>query len=162
RRAAKKGGIAAQLIPAMRSPSQAASANLESATQMLEEPHPPSIAPTPLETALPDDTAELEPTITSRADSVPKPKTMMPKLAGTFKLPPSSLLHRPDEQQSINEDELKDVATTLTDKLAEFDVLGQVTHINPGPVVTTFEFKPEAGKIGRASCRERGAIAGGG
>ena len=33
----------------------------------------------------------------------------------------------------------------LTAKYAEFDVHGQVTQINPGPVVTTFEFKPEAG-----------------
>ncbi len=33
----------------------------------------------------------------------------------------------------------------LTQKYAEFDVHGQVTQINPGPVVTTFEFKPEAG-----------------
>jgi S-DNA-T family DNA segregation ATPase FtsK/SpoIIIE len=33
----------------------------------------------------------------------------------------------------------------LVDKYAEFDVNGQVTQINPGPVVTTFEFKPEAG-----------------
>ncbi|HZZ14936.1 MAG TPA: DNA translocase FtsK, partial [Candidatus Sulfotelmatobacter sp.] len=28
---------------------------------------------------------------------------------------------------------------------AEFDVHGQITQINPGPVVTTFEFKPDAG-----------------
>jgi len=33
----------------------------------------------------------------------------------------------------------------LTEKCAEFDVLGSVTQINPGPVVTTYEFKPEAG-----------------
>src|SRR6202044_1901384 len=32
-----------------------------------------------------------------------------------------------------------------TGKYAEFDVHGAVTQINPGPVVTTFEFKPEAG-----------------
>src|SRR5437588_180713 len=34
---------------------------------------------------------------------------------------------------------------TRTDKYAEFDIAGQVTQINPGPVVTTFEYKPEAG-----------------
>src|SRR5204863_727823 len=33
----------------------------------------------------------------------------------------------------------------LTDKYAEFEVHGQVAQINPGPVVTTFEYKPEAG-----------------
>ncbi len=70
----------------------------------------------------------------------------MPRIAaGGFKLPPSSLLHRPDEQQAIDADELKLLAQVLTEKYAEFEVHGQVTQINPGPVVTTFEYKPEAG-----------------
>ena len=70
----------------------------------------------------------------------------MPRIAaGGFKLPPSSLLHRPDEQQAIDADELKLLAQVLTEKYSEFDVHGQVTQINPGPVVTTFEYKPEAG-----------------
>ena len=83
--------------------------------------------------------------VTERADIEPAAKTTLPKIAGSYKLPPSSLLHRPDEQQSVNEEELKLVAQVLTAKYAEFDVHGQVTQINPGPVVTTFEFKPEAG-----------------
>jgi S-DNA-T family DNA segregation ATPase FtsK/SpoIIIE len=38
----------------------------------------------------------------------------------------------------------------LVEKCAEFGVNGQVTQINPGPVVTTFEFRPEAGvKVAR-------------
>src|SRR5213078_210251 len=49
------------------------------------------------------------------------------------------------EQQAVDADELKLVAQVLTEKYAEFGVHGQVTQINPGPVVTTFEFKPEAG-----------------
>ncbi len=85
------------------------------------------------------------PAVTSRADTGSAPKTTLPKLAGTFKLPPSSLLTRPDEQQAVNEEALKVLAVTLTEKCAEFDVHGQVTQINPGPVVTTFEFKPDAG-----------------
>src|SRR5713101_8271015 len=80
-----------------------------------------------------------------RADSDNKPKTMMPKIAGGFKLPASSLLHRPDEQHAIDENELKGLAQDLLDKFGEFDITGQITHINPGPVVTTYEFKPEAG-----------------
>ncbi len=40
---------------------------------------------------------------------------------------------------------MKLLAQVLTDKYAEFEVHGQVTQINPGPVVTTFEYKPEAG-----------------
>ncbi len=85
------------------------------------------------------------PEVTERADTEQKPKTTMPRIAGSFKLPPSSLLHRADEQQAIDADELKLLAQVLVEKYAEFDVHGQVTQINPGPVVTTFEFKPEAG-----------------
>jgi S-DNA-T family DNA segregation ATPase FtsK/SpoIIIE len=87
----------------------------------------------------------VSPEVTERADSAQKPKTTLPRIAGGFKLPPSSLLHRPDEQQAIDAGELKLLAQVLTGKYAEFDVHGQITQINPGPVVTTFEFKPEAG-----------------
>jgi DNA segregation ATPase FtsK/SpoIIIE, S-DNA-T family len=85
------------------------------------------------------------PEVAERADSSPKHKTTLPRIAGGFKLPPSSLLHRPDEQQSVDTEELKLLAQVLTEKYSEFDVNGQVTQINPGPVVTTFEYKPEAG-----------------
>jgi S-DNA-T family DNA segregation ATPase FtsK/SpoIIIE len=85
------------------------------------------------------------PEVTERADSSQKSKTTLPRIAGGFKLPPSSLLHRPDEQHAVDENELKHLAHVLTEKCAEFDVRGQVNQINPGPVVTTFEFKPEAG-----------------
>jgi DNA segregation ATPase FtsK/SpoIIIE, S-DNA-T family len=91
-------------------------------------------------------TAEAEPAVNDRADSSQKPKTTMPRIAaGGYKMPPSSLLHRSDEQHAVDEDELKLLAQVLVEKCAEFDVRGQVTQINPGPVVTTFEFKPEAG-----------------
>jgi S-DNA-T family DNA segregation ATPase FtsK/SpoIIIE len=83
--------------------------------------------------------------VTSRADTTARGKTTMPRLAGSYKLPSTALLHRPDEHGVIHEDELKNTAQVLQEKCAEFDVRGQVVQINPGPVVTTFEFKPEAG-----------------
>ena len=86
-----------------------------------------------------------EPEVSERADSGRKAKTTMPRIAGGYKLPSSSLLQRPDEQQAVDADELKQLAQVLTEKYAEFEVHGQITQINPGPVVTTFEFKPEAG-----------------
>ncbi len=85
------------------------------------------------------------PEVTERADLEHKGKTTMPRIAGGYKLPPSSLLHRADGQQAVDAEELKLLAQVLVDKYAEFDVHGQITQINPGPVVTTFEFKPEAG-----------------
>jgi S-DNA-T family DNA segregation ATPase FtsK/SpoIIIE len=86
-----------------------------------------------------------DPEVTQRADSDHKAKTTMPRITGGYKLPSSSLLQRPDEQQSVDADELKLLAQVLTEKYAEFEVHGQITQINPGPVVTTFEFKPDAG-----------------
>ncbi len=89
--------------------------------------------------------AAADPEVTQRADSDHKAKTTMPKIAGGYKLPSSSLLQRPDERQVVDADELKVLAQVLTEKYAEFEVHGQITQINPGPVVTTFEFKPDAG-----------------
>ena len=86
-----------------------------------------------------------DPEVTARGDSKNKAKTTMPRIAGGYKLPSSSLLQRPDEQQQVDADELKLLAQVLTEKYAEFEIHGQITQINPGPVVTTFEFKPEAG-----------------
>jgi S-DNA-T family DNA segregation ATPase FtsK/SpoIIIE len=90
--------------------------------------------------------APVDPEVTQRADIDHKARTTMPRIAaGGYKLPSSSLLQRADEQQAVDADELKLLAQVLTEKYAEFEVHGQITQINPGPVVTTFEFKPDAG-----------------
>ena len=115
--------------------------------------HSPTTAARPLPSEEPTTTADAPKelpqsgpiAVTSRADNSNHGKTTMPKLAGGFKLPSTALLRRPDEHSAINEEELKTTAQVLQEKYAEFDVRGQVTQINPGPVVTTFEFKPEAG-----------------
>ncbi|MCH7978654.1 MAG: DNA translocase FtsK [Acidobacteria bacterium] len=67
------------------------------------------------------------------------------RISRTFKLPGTGLLNLPSETQAQDEADLKRQALHLTMKCEEFDVRGTVTQINPGPVVTTFEFKPEAG-----------------
>ncbi len=85
-----------------------------------------------------------------RADADIKPVTIVPKSVRGYKLPPSSLLYRSEEHAVVREDALREEARILVQKSAEFGVDGQVTQINPGPVVTTFEFKPEAGvKVAR-------------
>jgi S-DNA-T family DNA segregation ATPase FtsK/SpoIIIE len=62
-----------------------------------------------------------------------------------YKLPAPAMLMEGMRSQKIDEDELKQRAKAIEEKCKEFDVIGRVTQINPGPVVTTFEFKPEAG-----------------
>jgi len=56
-----------------------------------------------------------------------------------------SLLREGERGQKLDEDELKYRARAIEAKFLEFDVQGTLRRINPGPVVTTFEFKPEAG-----------------
>jgi S-DNA-T family DNA segregation ATPase FtsK/SpoIIIE len=77
-----------------------------------------------------------------------KAKRSDPKIARTtpnYKLPSISLLKEGEGSQKLDEDELKLRARAIEAKCHEFEVEGRVTQINPGPVVTTFEFKPEAG-----------------
>jgi len=85
-----------------------------------------------------------------RADADIKPVVIVPKSVRGYKLPSSSLLYRNEEHTVVREEALREEARVLVEKSAEFGVDGQVTQINPGPVVTTFEFKPEAGvKVAR-------------
>jgi S-DNA-T family DNA segregation ATPase FtsK/SpoIIIE len=67
------------------------------------------------------------------------------KGAANFRLPSPDLLRMAERSAKIEEDELKECAHAIEQKCQEFDVGGRVTQINPGPVVTTYEFKPEAG-----------------
>jgi DNA segregation ATPase FtsK/SpoIIIE, S-DNA-T family len=83
--------------------------------------------------------------IHSRADAEVRPVTVAPKNVSGFKLPSSTLLSTGEGPQAVREEELREEARVLVEKCAEFDVRGQVVQINPGPMVTTFEFKPEAG-----------------
>ncbi len=83
--------------------------------------------------------------IHERADAEERTVTVAPKHVSGFKLPPSTLLNSGSGPQVVREDELRDEARVLVEKCAEFDVTGQVVQINPGPMVTTYEFKPEAG-----------------
>jgi S-DNA-T family DNA segregation ATPase FtsK/SpoIIIE len=83
--------------------------------------------------------------IHERADADVRTTTVAPRNVCGFKLPASTLLHTGGGPQAIREDELREEAKVLVEKCAEFDVRGQVVQINPGPMVTTYEFKPEAG-----------------
>ncbi len=64
---------------------------------------------------------------------------------GTYVTPPLALLDAPKAEGKIDERELMDGARFLEEKCREFNVEGSVVQIHPGPVVTTYEFKPDAG-----------------
>jgi S-DNA-T family DNA segregation ATPase FtsK/SpoIIIE len=64
---------------------------------------------------------------------------------GEYAMPPMALLDAAKTERKIDERELMDAARLLEEKCREFAVEGSVVQIHPGPVVTTYEFKPDAG-----------------
>ncbi|MDQ3281301.1 MAG: DNA translocase FtsK [Acidobacteriota bacterium] len=63
-------------------------------------------------------------------------------------LPPVSLLTEGPKQDTINDEvhrKYLEIGHLIEERCAEFSVEGEVTAYHPGPVVTTFEFKPSAG-----------------
>jgi S-DNA-T family DNA segregation ATPase FtsK/SpoIIIE len=89
------------------------------------------------------------PRVTMPAPPMPDPdqtaKAPAERRKGDYALPPLALLDAPKTERKIDERELMDGARLLEDKCREFSVEGSVVQIHPGPVVTTFEFKPDAG-----------------
>jgi DNA segregation ATPase FtsK/SpoIIIE-like protein len=62
-----------------------------------------------------------------------------------YQFPDTALLNAPPPYHEQADEELLVRATRLAEKLKEFNVTGQIKHICPGPVVTTYEFKPDPG-----------------
>ena len=78
-------------------------------------------------------------------DPEPLAKAPAERRKGDYAMPPLALLDAPRTERKIDERELMDSARLLEEKCREFAVEGSVVQIHPGPVVTTFEFKPDAG-----------------
>jgi DNA segregation ATPase FtsK/SpoIIIE, S-DNA-T family len=77
---------------------------------------------------------------------LPEPdKLPVERKRGEYTYPPMALLDSPKAERKIDERELMEGARLLEDKCREFSVEGSVVQIHPGPVVTTYEFKPDAG-----------------
>lgn len=69
----------------------------------------------------------------------------MPKRIENWQMPKLDLLDDPPQSRiRVDEKEIKRKAEVLTDKLAQFDIEGQIVGVKPGPAVTMFEFKPNA------------------
>ena len=64
---------------------------------------------------------------------------------GRWTMPPFTILEARREEVKLDDKELMERAKLLQRRCQEFAVEGEVLQIHPGPVVTTFEFKPDAG-----------------
>ena len=98
----------------------------------------------------------LDSLVVNKKESGEEPKLPLPEPSQTrtkgakrnsaaYVLPPMSLLDPPKAAKKIDDRELMEAAKQLEGKCREFSVEGQVVQIHPGPIVTTFEFKPDAG-----------------
>jgi S-DNA-T family DNA segregation ATPase FtsK/SpoIIIE len=65
--------------------------------------------------------------------------------AGSYVIPPTTILDELKGDVAMDKVKLFEKARTLQGKCQEFGVMGSVVEIHPGPVVTTYEFKPDAG-----------------
>lgn len=82
-----------------------------------------------------------------KTETVAKPvkEAVKRKAETNYALPPIDILEIPVAHREQAEEELRERATILAEKCKEFSVVGHIHRINPGPVVTTFEFKPDPG-----------------
>ncbi|HLM55021.1 MAG TPA: DNA translocase FtsK [Pyrinomonadaceae bacterium] len=62
-----------------------------------------------------------------------------------YKFPDTAFLNDAPPRREQADDELLQIAQRVAEKCKEFNVTGQIKHICPGPVVTTYEFKPDPG-----------------
>ena len=62
-----------------------------------------------------------------------------------YQLPELDFLNHPAPRFERADEELLELATHVAEKCREFNVTGRIEHICPGPVVTTYEFKPDPG-----------------
>ncbi|MBC6949982.1 DNA translocase FtsK [candidate division KSB1 bacterium] len=88
----------------------------------------------------------------SFADSPRAAETDKPRPPGNYVFPSLELLSVPpvDQQKVQSRDELLSLARVLEERLLEFDVEGKVVEINPGPVITRYEYEPAPGiKVSR-------------
>ena len=110
----------------------------------------------PLPPAVSEAVAVAKPELQSDADAAEVPVAAAPAestrtdgrtrtTASAYALPPLDFLEENLIEQKIDEPDLIQRAHLLAAKCAEFGVLGRVLRIHPGPVVTTFEFKPDPG-----------------
>ena len=107
-----------------------------------------------------EETLESNPVIDIQPDTKEEDKISPKNLSNregkkysNFILPNLDLLDEPKDQPiSYDKEKALDKAKRIKEKLENFGINGQITEIKPGPVITLYEYRPEAGtKINKIS-----------
>jgi DNA segregation ATPase FtsK/SpoIIIE, S-DNA-T family len=86
-----------------------------------------------------------------RAASVPPAKKKaesqqsLPLTVSGYTYPQVSLLEKREQAGTVDRKVLAETGRSIAAKCAEFGVEGEIAEYHPGPVVTTYEFRPAAG-----------------
>lgn len=98
---------------------------------------------------LSDDTDALEPP--SFIINTPRPRrhdravSVPPSEEGTYQLPNLTFLKNLTQKTEVDQQRIRRDAELLEKKLGYFGIKGEVMGVSPGPVITTFEYKPDPG-----------------
>ena len=66
-------------------------------------------------------------------------------VSGEFQLPSLDFLKISDVEMDVDHEAIRTAAEVLEQKLGYFGITGEVMEVAPGPVITTFEYKPAPG-----------------
>jgi S-DNA-T family DNA segregation ATPase FtsK/SpoIIIE len=73
------------------------------------------------------------------------PQQKLPLTVEGYTYPPVSLLEKREGAGAVDRRVLAETGRLIAAKCAEFGVEGEIAEYHPGPVVTTYEFRPAAG-----------------
>ena len=79
------------------------------------------------------------------AKKKPEPQQSLPLTLDGYTMPQVSWLEKPPASGAIDRKQLAETGRQIAAKCAEFGVEGEIAEYHPGPVVTTYEFRPAAG-----------------
>ncbi len=73
------------------------------------------------------------------------PPQLRARGSGSFQLPALEFLKEADVELAVDHEAIRRDAELLEQKLGYFGIKGEVMEVSPGPVITTFEYRPAPG-----------------
>ncbi|MEA1968558.1 MAG: DNA translocase FtsK [Thermodesulfobacteriota bacterium] len=138
--------------PVQEQAKQAIPPHPEPQAKPLEKPlaHEPAMPEPPVEPPIePLEKPQVEPLSQLRINTPEKNLTNSIELGNNysdeFQLPSLDFLKKADMEIKVDHEAIRRDAELLEQKLGYFGIKGEVMEVSPGPVITTFEYKPAPG-----------------
>jgi S-DNA-T family DNA segregation ATPase FtsK/SpoIIIE len=116
---------------------------------ILTEASMPVSAPVPAETSAPPVPSEFLSSSSQLTIKQPDKRVIpferIENFSDEFQLPSTDFLKISDVEMDVDHEAIRIAAELLEQKLGYFGITGEVMEVAPGPVITTFEYKPAPG-----------------